>query len=131
MMYDSDTLLLFTAYSFYRSLQRKREFERGLQGLSAWKLQRLPRKYLFHYCIRTVSFVLAFNYLLLHLLSKFSNVHFLQRYLIGGIFLCFSPRQESLCKKGEVGAQPATERPEKTEKKPNDVETGAASAGDD
>mmetsp|Transcript_33286 Transcript_33286/g.56415 ORF Transcript_33286/g.56415 Transcript_33286/m.56415 type:complete len:219 (-) Transcript_33286:103-759(-) len=52
-------------------------------------------------------------------------------YLIGGIFLCFSPRQESLCKKGEVGAQPAAERPEKTEKRPNDVETGAASAGDD
>ncbi|KAK1740213.1 hypothetical protein QTG54_009163 [Skeletonema marinoi] len=90
-------------------VQRKREFERGLPGLSAWKLQRLPRKYLFHYCIRT----------------------FLQRYLIGGIFLCFSPRQESLCKKGEVGAQPAAERPEKTEKRPNDVETGAASAGDD
>ena len=42
--------------AFYRSLQRKREFERGLPGLSAWKLQRLPRKYLFHYCIRTVSF---------------------------------------------------------------------------
>ena len=48
---------------------------------------------------------------------------FLQRYIIGGIFLCFSPRQESLCKKVEVDVEPAAKE------KPNDVETGAASAG--
>lgn len=68
----------------------------------------------------------------------------MRRYLIGGIFLCFSPKQESLCKKGEVDCEPApaAEVPEQvveekphdfvetgtTEEKPNDVETGAASA---
>mmetsp|Transcript_11340 Transcript_11340/g.16267 ORF Transcript_11340/g.16267 Transcript_11340/m.16267 type:complete len:92 (+) Transcript_11340:725-1000(+) len=48
-------------------------------------------------------------------------------YLIGGIFLCFSPKQESLCKKGEVDCEPtpAAEVPEQVEEKPNDVETGA------
>lgn len=64
--------------------------------------------------------------------------------MIGGIFLCFSPKQESLCKKGEVDCEPspAAEVPEQeqveekqtdvetgaTEEKPNGVESGAASA---
>lgn len=67
----------------------------------------------------------------------------LQRYLIGGIFLCFSPRQKPLCKKDDEEAQPAPETaekkedeeaqpapPETTEKeeKPNDVEEGAAAS---
>eukprot|EP00574_Skeletonema_japonicum_P005953 CAMPEP_0201716224 /NCGR_PEP_ID=MMETSP0593-20130828/2251_1 /ASSEMBLY_ACC=CAM_ASM_000672 /TAXON_ID=267983 /ORGANISM="Skeletonema japonicum, Strain CCMP2506" /LENGTH=213 /DNA_ID=CAMNT_0048205971 /DNA_START=23 /DNA_END=664 /DNA_ORIENTATION=- len=53
-------------------------------------------------------------------------------YLIGGIFLCFSPKQKSLCKKGEVDAEPAAEAPGQVEEKPkNDVEAGAASTEDD
>ncbi|KAL7499740.1 hypothetical protein ACHAWT_010708 [Skeletonema menzelii] len=58
--------------------------------------------------------------------SIFSIVAF-GLYLIGGVFLCFSPRQESLCKTGEVDAEPVAETPEITKEKPNDVETGGAS----
>lgn len=71
-------------------------------------------------------------YPLLRLYSSISNLQFLRRYLIGGIFLCFSPKQKSLCKKGEVDAEPAAEAPGQVEEKPkNDVEAGAASTEDD
>lgn len=51
-------------------------------------------------------------------------------YFIGGIFLCFTPRQKPLCKKDEEEAEPAaaaetmtTEKKEE-EEKPSDVEAG-------
>ena len=86
----------------------------------------LPKEVYFPLLLSDCEFLLHIihNYLLC-LLSNVSNLYFLQRYIIGGIFLCFSPRQESLCKKVEVDVEPAAKE------KPTDVETGAASAAGD
>jgi hypothetical protein len=58
-------------------------------------------------------------------------IYITHRYILGGILLCFSPKQEPLCKKDTAEAKPAAakDEAEKEEEKPvDDVEAGAATA---